>query len=102
MVAMDGRQVLEAAGACEALLNGAIDQDWTRPIPDLEWTVAEAVTHVAEGTLWYATDLAAGPRELSTMDLRVKPETPPERQVDWRWHCAPLEEWDGLNPSRRH
>jgi hypothetical protein len=22
-----------------------------------------------------------------------------QRQVDWRWHCAPLEEWDGLNPS---
>jgi hypothetical protein len=23
------------------------------------------------------------------------------RQVDWRWHCAPLEEWDGLNPAGR-
>jgi hypothetical protein len=21
-----------------------------------------------------------------------------QRQVDWRWHCAPLEEWDGRNP----
>ena len=25
-----------------------------------------------------------------------------ERQVDWRWQCAPLEEWDGLNPADRH
>jgi hypothetical protein len=24
-----------------------------------------------------------------------------QRQVDWRWHCAPLEEWDGLNPAGR-
>jgi hypothetical protein len=24
-----------------------------------------------------------------------------ERQVDWRWQCAPLEEWDGLNPAGR-
>ena len=23
------------------------------------------------------------------------------RQVRWRWHCAPLEEWNGLNPSGR-
>lgn len=21
-----------------------------------------------------------------------------ERQTGWRWHCAPLEEWDGTNP----
>jgi uncharacterized protein (TIGR03083 family) len=200
---VDGGQVLEAAGGCQALLGAALDRDWSRPIPGLEWTVVDAVTHLAEGTLWYATDLAAGPRELSTMDLRVRPTTPPpdlvatigafatvlarvidatppdtrgwhpfgladasgfaamgcdellvhtddaargldlpftppvglveatlrrlfpwapadtepwptllwangridlpgqERQVDWRWHCAPLEEWDGLNPAGR-
>jgi hypothetical protein len=23
------------------------------------------------------------------------------RQVPWRWHCAPLDEWDGRNPSGR-
>ncbi|MDP4500984.1 hypothetical protein Q9G87_03335 [Nonomuraea sp. G32] len=24
-----------------------------------------------------------------------------ERQVGWRWHCAPLSEWNGTNPMRR-
>ncbi|RJL23080.1 hypothetical protein D5H75_33895 [Bailinhaonella thermotolerans] len=24
-----------------------------------------------------------------------------ERQVGWRWHCAPLAEWDGVNPIKR-
>jgi hypothetical protein len=24
-----------------------------------------------------------------------------ERQTSWRWHCAPLEEWDGTNPRDR-
>jgi uncharacterized protein (TIGR03083 family) len=197
---VDGDEVLRAVGECQVFLAAAADQDWTRPIPGMEWTVAEAVAHVPEGLLWYATDLAAGPRELSAMDLRVRPETPPpdlvaalgsyatvlarvidgaapgargwhpygiadacgfaamacdellvhtgdaarglglvfipsaalagatlrrlfpwapadadpwqallwangrvdlpgqERQTGWRWHCAPLAEWDGTNP----
>ena len=74
---MDGGEVLGAAGECRAFLGGVVDRDWTRPIPEMEWTVAEAMAHTAAGLLWYATDLAAGPRELSTMDLRVRPETAP-------------------------
>ncbi len=74
---VDGGTVLRAAGECQVLLGAAVDKDWRRQIPDMEWTVAEAVAHIAEGLLWYATDLAAGSRELSTMDLRVRPETPP-------------------------
>jgi uncharacterized protein (TIGR03083 family) len=200
---VDGKHVLEAAGACQALLGAAVDRDWTRRLPHLDFTVAQAVTHMAGGALWYATDLAAGPERLDTMELRVPPETAPaelvrtigtfatvlarvtdasppgargwhpfgladasgfaamacdeflvhtddvarglevpfappralaratlerlfpwapadadpwaallwangridlpgqQRQSTWRWHCAPLEEWDGLNPAGR-
>ena len=31
----------------------------------MDWTVAQAVTHMAEGTLWYASDLAAGQADAS-------------------------------------
>jgi len=197
---VDGSEVLRAADECRALLGGAVDRDWTRQVPGMEWTVAQVVAHIGGVLLWYATDLAAGPRELSTMDLRVRPETRPpdlvatigsfatvlarvvdgaaagtrgwhpfgladasgfaamacdellvhtddaarglelpfetsadlsraplhrlfpwaptdsdpwrtllwangradlpgqERQTGWRWHCAPLAEWDGVNP----
>jgi uncharacterized protein (TIGR03083 family) len=200
-VAMDGGHVLAVAEASRSLLGAAVERDWTATVPHLGWTVAETVAHMVEGVLWYATDLAAGERELSTMDLRVRPETPPPdlvatvgafatvlarvvdaappgtrgwhpygladasgfaamacdellvhsddaarglgvpfappaelaeatlrrlfpwapdgvdpwpallwangrsdlpgqpRQVDWRWHCAPLDEWDGRNPA---
>jgi uncharacterized protein (TIGR03083 family) len=200
---MDGSSVLASADECRALLGAAVDRDWSRQLPHLDWTVAQTVAHIAEVTLWYATDLAAGPRRLDTMELRVPPSTPPTellatiasfatvlarvidasppgargwhpfgladasgfaamacdellvhtddaarglelpftppaplaratlerlfpwappdidpwptllwangrtdlpghpRQVPWRWHCAPLDEWDGLNPSGR-
>lgn len=200
---MDGGEVLQAASECRAFLGGTVDRDWTRRIQDMEWTVAQAVAHIGESLLWYATDLAAGPRELSAMDLSVRPETAPpdlvavlgsyatvlarvidgaepgargwhpagladtsgfaamacdellvhtadaargldlsftpsaglsgatlrrlfpwaptdadpwqallwangrvdlpgqERQTGWRWHCAPLAEWDGVNPRTR-
>jgi hypothetical protein len=74
---VDGGEVLRAASECQAFLGGTVERDWTRPIPGMEWTVAEAVAHIPEGLLWYATDLAAGPRELSAMELRLRPETPP-------------------------
>jgi len=32
---MEGRHVLEAAAACQALL-GPAGQDWTRPIPEMD------------------------------------------------------------------
>jgi Mycothiol maleylpyruvate isomerase N-terminal domain len=146
---VNGGDVLEAAGECRTLLGAAVDRDWTQPIPEMDWTVAQAVIHIAEGTLWYATDLAAGEERQDTMELRVPPETANAeltrvvgtfatvlaraiverlfpwapvggdpwpallwangrielpghpRQARWRWHCAPLEEWDGVNPADR-
>jgi hypothetical protein len=74
---VDGGTVLRAASECQAFLGGTLERDWTRPIPDMDWTVSQAVAHIGEGLLWYATDLATGPRELSAMDLRLRPETVP-------------------------
>ncbi len=74
---MDGAAVLRAVAECQDVLCPAVDLDWTRPAANVDWTVARTAAHIAEGLLWYATDMAAGPTELSTLDLTVRSETPP-------------------------
>jgi hypothetical protein len=68
---VDGGAVLQATGECQAFRGGTLDRDWTPPVPDMDWTVAQAVAHIREGLLWYA----AGPLQKSAMDPRVRPET---------------------------
>lgn len=74
---MDGAAVLQAVKECEAALGPAVDADWTRQAANVDWTVARTVAHIAESLLWYATDMAAGPTELSTVDLTVRSDNPP-------------------------
>jgi uncharacterized protein (TIGR03083 family) len=74
---MNGADVIAAAHEGRVLLEPAADLDWTVAIPELEWSVAQALAHAAEVCLWYATDLAAGGAELNTMELHVRPESPP-------------------------
>jgi uncharacterized protein (TIGR03083 family) len=74
---MDATDVRAAAEQCARFLSAAVDADWGASIPDMDWSVAQAIAHAAEGPLWYAFDLSAGEREVSTMELRIKPESAP-------------------------
>ncbi len=78
---MDTSDLRAVAGECAEYLDSTVAADWTTPIPDMEWTVAQAVAHVCDTVLWYATDFVAGPVELSTMDLAVRPTAPPAELV---------------------
>jgi uncharacterized protein (TIGR03083 family) len=74
---MDADDLTSAVAECAVFLEGRVDADWQAPVPDMDWTVAQVVAHVSDCLMWYANDFAAGPRQLSTMDLRVRPESPP-------------------------
>lgn len=74
---MDTSDLRAVAAECADYLAPMAGEDWTARIPGLEWTVAQAVAHISDGLLWYATDFVAGPAELSTMDLAVRPTTAP-------------------------
>lgn len=79
---VDGTSIGQAIRSSTAFLAGTVEMDWDRPIPEMTWSVREVVAHVGDTLLWYATDLAGGPRELSTMELRVRPTEDPAQLVD--------------------
>ncbi|WP_033437611.1 maleylpyruvate isomerase N-terminal domain-containing protein [Saccharothrix sp. NRRL B-16314] len=72
-----GRDVTEVAELCGAFLGEVVDRDWTVVVPGMDWTAAKTVAHVADCLLWYATDITAGPVELSTADVVVRPDSSP-------------------------
>lgn len=73
---MDAADVLAAADHCERFLLMVVEDDWSGRIPDMDWTVAQAIGHAAEAPLWYAIDLSAGGAEVNTVELSVKPDSP--------------------------
>lgn len=77
MTSMNGGAVREAVAESSAVLRGRIASDWGTRIPEMEWTVGEAVAHIAEGLVWYATDLWAGAEELTTMTLSMRTDAAP-------------------------
>jgi uncharacterized protein (TIGR03083 family) len=98
---MDGSGVLRAAAECREFLGGAVDRDWTRPLPGMDWTVAETVAHVCATLLWYSTDFTAGEREVSTMDVRVRAESPPSDLIATLRSCSTVlvRVLDGAEPG---
>jgi hypothetical protein len=56
---------------CASFLDGSVDASWSVPIPDMTWNVSETVAHMAQALLWYSIDFAAGPGELSSIEMRV-------------------------------
>ena len=84
-------------------MTAASDGDWSAVIPEMDWTVAKAISHISETVLWYTTDLSAGPREVSTMDLRVRQDSSPTDLIATvETFCAALSfVVDGVPPGTR-
>jgi uncharacterized protein (TIGR03083 family) len=68
---MKGDDVRLAAFASSKYLRNVAEHDWSRPIPELDWSVFDAVAHMIAGTIWYPIDLSAGGARLQTLDIRA-------------------------------
>jgi len=71
----EAETVRKTAKECAAFLRSVVHDDWSQPIPGLDGDISRTVSHICEGLLWYSTDLAAGPPELTTMELKIKAES---------------------------
>jgi uncharacterized protein (TIGR03083 family) len=78
---VDTTDLRAVAAECADFLGSATGSDWTAPVPGMEWTVARAVAHTSDCLLWYAADFVAGPVELTSMDLAVRPSASPAALV---------------------
>lgn len=76
---MDGDDVRAAAGQAIAFLEPLSSQDWSVPLPDLDFTVASVIAHAANGLLWYAIDYTTGPGDDAAFDPKVLADAEPAK-----------------------
>jgi uncharacterized protein (TIGR03083 family) len=76
-VELDATMLRWCAEECSSFLDPSAQADWSTPIPDMSWKIAEAVAHMGQPLLWYSSDFAAGPSELSSVEMQVDPNTDP-------------------------
>jgi hypothetical protein len=55
-----GDDVRTAAELCRALLEPALGEDWSAPVPDLDFTVSGVIGHASQAALWYPVDMWSG------------------------------------------
>ena len=60
--------------------------------------LGEAGSRVGSELTWAPSDTPPWKTLLWANDRTDLPGQ--DRQVGWKWHCAPLSEWDGTNPIR--
>jgi len=74
---LDAAMLRRASEECAVFLDGSVEAHWMVPIPEMSWNVAETVAHMAQALLWYSSDFAAGPSELSSVEVKVDPSATP-------------------------
>lgn len=68
----------QAVDVCTAALRPRLGEDWSAPVPDLDFTVSSVIAHATLGPLWYALDAWSGPTDSAGFELSVAPATAPE------------------------
>ena len=77
----DAKLLRRTTEECASFLDSLVGLDWTARIPDIDWDIATAIAHATTALMWYSMDLRAGPEELSTQEIGVKPDSPPQELV---------------------
>jgi hypothetical protein len=76
---MTGDDVLSAAEQCRAQLGPFVGEDWGRPVPGLDFTVASVLAHAGNASLWYSADMWSGREDNAAFDVKVLEDAPNEK-----------------------
>jgi hypothetical protein len=76
-----GEDVRDAAWSAVSFLERYADEDWSVPVPDLDFTVASVVAHGGESPLWYAIDLTGGPQDDGAFEVKIRPDASPAHLI---------------------
>jgi hypothetical protein len=76
---MTGDDVLSAAEQCRALLAPDLGEDWSAPVPGLDFTVTSVLAHAANAALWYSADMWSGREDNAAFDVKVLVDAPNEK-----------------------
>jgi uncharacterized protein (TIGR03083 family) len=74
-----GDDVLSAAEQCRDLLAPGLGEDWSVPVPGLDFSVASVVAHAANAALWYSADMWSGRQDNAAFDVKVLVDAPNEK-----------------------
>jgi uncharacterized protein (TIGR03083 family) len=74
-----GDDVLAAAEQITALFAPVVGEDWSVPVPGLDFSVASALAHAANAALWYSADMWSGREDNAAFDVTVLVDAPNEK-----------------------
>ena len=67
----------QAVEVCVDVLRPRLGEDWTSPVPGLDFTVSSVLAHAALTPLWYALDVWAGESDSAAFELSVAADAAP-------------------------
>jgi uncharacterized protein (TIGR03083 family) len=70
--------VRESVETCVGALRPRLGEDWTAPVPWLDFTVSSVIAHASVTSLWYALDMWAGRADSARFELSVAADASPE------------------------
>jgi uncharacterized protein (TIGR03083 family) len=76
-----GDDVRAAVEVCVAALTPRLDDDWSAPVPGLDFTVSSVLAHASLSSLWYALDMWAGETDSAGFMLAVADDAVPSALI---------------------
>lgn len=90
MIPPTGDHVRLATEVCAAALRPRLDDDWSSPVPGLDFTVSSVLAHASLAPLWYALDAWGGREDTGAFELSARADAAPAAVLSGLTQAAAL------------